>query len=535
MNKQKGISSIVVMVAMLVMAVALPVTTKLVQQSQENRSSAAVTDTCSTVHPGGVCSDISNCPTSSFKIYKNDGTCKSNPSSSYQCCVYDGGCNKTCPSGTVQTGKTCTTGTRDDSTCKNINSGVSGCASALNCCDCKTTTSIPKDGSCGTAKYTCSSGTVSNQSETSSAYTWRCNGVNGGLSSGTCTFKKSTTAVDTCSTVHPGGVCSDISNCPTSSFKIYKDDGTCKSNSSSSYQCCVYDGGCNKDCPSGTVQTGKTCTTGTRDDSTCKNINDGVSGCASKLTCCDCKTNVNTTKFWYYNITEAKCKETPSGYTDSSACQNEFLASTKGKTTGQYCYGNESDCQTNYKSDPTVPSTTTYTCSDKACSANYGCMRNEVYTSSTADCKNPIGTPNRIYDVNCSPISDAVLATLGKDNGNNDACKTTTACPANEKRCSVNVLQKCKADGTGWEADTDCGTLGCNSTTKACNTKCDSIPSSCESKNFIGYKAEGDFNCNGTVDINDFNLWKGWFNADKEQCGSITDFSIWKNAFNKSN
>ena len=38
MNKQKGITSIAVMIIMLVLAIALPVTTRLVQQNQENRS-----------------------------------------------------------------------------------------------------------------------------------------------------------------------------------------------------------------------------------------------------------------------------------------------------------------------------------------------------------------------------------------------------------------------------------------------------------------------------------------------------------------
>jgi len=42
MNKQKGIASLVIMIAMLIMAVALPITTKLVQQTQENRSKAAI-------------------------------------------------------------------------------------------------------------------------------------------------------------------------------------------------------------------------------------------------------------------------------------------------------------------------------------------------------------------------------------------------------------------------------------------------------------------------------------------------------------
>ena len=41
MNKQKGIVSTLAVVMMLVMAVALPITTKLVQQNQENRSNAA--------------------------------------------------------------------------------------------------------------------------------------------------------------------------------------------------------------------------------------------------------------------------------------------------------------------------------------------------------------------------------------------------------------------------------------------------------------------------------------------------------------
>ena len=45
MNKQKGISQIVVMIIMLVLAIALPVTTRLVQKSQENRSKATAAGT----------------------------------------------------------------------------------------------------------------------------------------------------------------------------------------------------------------------------------------------------------------------------------------------------------------------------------------------------------------------------------------------------------------------------------------------------------------------------------------------------------
>ena len=119
-------------------------------------------------------------------------------------------------------------------------------------------------------------------------------------------------------------------------------------------------------------------------------------------------------------------------------------------------------------------------------------MRNGVFTSSTADCSTPIGTVNRTYDASCPRISDDVLNTLGSS-GNNDACQTTTACTA------------------------------------------DDIPTTCKDKDFTAYKSSGDFNCNGTVDIIDFNIWKGWYNADKEKCGALTDFNIWKDAFNKSN
>ncbi len=45
MNKQKGIASIAVIVVLL-MVVALPITIKLVQQVQENRSKATVENVC---------------------------------------------------------------------------------------------------------------------------------------------------------------------------------------------------------------------------------------------------------------------------------------------------------------------------------------------------------------------------------------------------------------------------------------------------------------------------------------------------------
>ncbi|MDD4136014.1 MAG: hypothetical protein PHN66_03020, partial [Candidatus Shapirobacteria bacterium] len=51
-------------------------------------------------------------------------------------------------------------------------------------------------------------------------------------------------------------------------------------------------------------------------------------------------------------------------------------------------------------------------------SANYGCMRNGVYTSSTADCSTPIGTVTRTYDASCPKR-------YGAGGGNDDACPAT--------------------------------------------------------------------------------------------------------------
>ena len=47
---------------------------------------------------------------------------------------------------------------------------------------------------------------------------------------------------------------------------------------------------------------------------------------------------------------------------------------------------------------------------------------------------------------------------------------TTLVCISGEKRCSDNILQKCNSTGTGWDNETVCGNIGCNSTTKTCNT-----------------------------------------------------------------
>ena len=74
MNKQKGISQIVVMIIMLVLAIALPLTTSLVKKSQENRSKAASMN-CAFVNNNGIIGGtLSTGDKKDGELYKGDIT-----------------------------------------------------------------------------------------------------------------------------------------------------------------------------------------------------------------------------------------------------------------------------------------------------------------------------------------------------------------------------------------------------------------------------------------------------------------------------
>jgi len=122
-----------------------------------------------------------------------------------------------------------------------------------------------------------------------------------------------------------------------------------------------------------------------------------------------------------------------------------------------------------------------YDCTAKACSNNYGCMRNGDFKSSTEDCANPIGTVNRTYDENCPKRN-------GAGGGNDDNCKN------------------------------------------------DNTSSTCTKKSL------GDANCDGKVNENDYNIWirelqktDTTVTADFNSDGAVdgTDFSIWNKNLEK--
>lgn len=319
-------------------------------------------------------------------------------------------------------------------------------------------------------------------------------------------------------TVYVNGVCksssstyASLSACNASPPKdnCYDSLALCKATTDPS-------GFCSGSCSSvGKTHTGE-CGSGYT-ESNCSNILDEACNTVwkTKLTCCTCTKKITTPTCpqklrYYFDKTSQSCKSAlASGICDTSNCGGDYT-----------CYEKEKDCTDVYGK----------------CGSAAG---HDASSVPTVDSLCSTGSPSSVVDkstfyqwscVGSGGSSSAALCNASKT--------TTTTCTANETKCLGTQPQVCNSTGTAWVNNgNDCGTSGCNSTTKLCNTTtaCDSIPSTCNGKNFLNYKGEGDFNCSDGVDIIDFNLWKGWYNAGKENCGAIADFTNWKTAFNKSN
>ncbi len=241
MNKQKGIASFAIMVAMLVMAVALPVTTKLVQQTQENRSKASGT----TIAKG-----VQTCV--GDKIVK---------------CASDGGCDTATPglylwtelSNCANAGLTC-----------KIENGVPACvtkskpifstvANGTKVCLGKVVYTCNTEGGCDTA--------------VPGGYFW-IKGADCGLltdydcvngecvrNGGNPTIKPTVTipATSTCSSSN--GVCTDLQTCITSGRTEIKSVTGCTGSNiccqeNVDAKCASYKGSCNIGLPSNLVNNG---------------------------------------------------------------------------------------------------------------------------------------------------------------------------------------------------------------------------------------------------------------------------------------
>lgn len=107
----------------------------------------------------------------------------------------DGSCGSTrftCSSGVINTGYYTDTTTQYRWRCDGLNGGTNSGACTSN---------IPVDGVCGTTHYTCDSGTSNSSAftDTASEYRWQCDGQHGGSDSDLCTEAKHTfTCGNTC-------------------------------------------------------------------------------------------------------------------------------------------------------------------------------------------------------------------------------------------------------------------------------------------------------------------------------------------------
>lgn len=208
-SKNKIKSELGLLIVLVILGVSLFISTKLVQNNQENRSQAAVTGksdkgctnlkgTCilstSTKNVGSVCKTTDN-KTGTIK----SRLCLSNSLPNYQCCVPDGKCaNKY-----VNSNAACLQGIKNDNppdlymktdgTNGNINNGQRieyrwSCGTNNKCVQ-----KIKINGSCGSAVNQCKSGRYLNITDSTTRTLWVCKGINGGSDSSTCYKAKPTT------------------------------------------------------------------------------------------------------------------------------------------------------------------------------------------------------------------------------------------------------------------------------------------------------------------------------------------------------
>jgi hypothetical protein len=392
MNKQRGIAQIAVMIIMLVLAVALPVTTKLVQQSQENRGKA--TDATPTCPSGWVHNDagsISKCPSGAV----TGKTCDS-----VATCNALGGLGYINPTNYGFTCAECTTSTQT-STCSS-NNGVcvesfSSMTSGVKC------TTGGKEGitdtslSCGTAGQVCCKDlnliSICSDSEINK---YKCTG--GRLYQ--CTKDKVWGTVVDCECNSAGDACmvggqdSDKDACTDSELSKYKCTGgklyqctkdkiwgflvDCQCNSAGTAcmvaqdldKACTDKGGVCDYWESSNV--GSSCNSGTG------KIENGL--CMNKPTdlnyrCCVPSSGGTTTtsKYYFYikpiNGKEGYCKETNSSYIDKASCVDsvKLAYDQKGIPTSGECYQDDNECMAS--NTVTGGGGTTSSCSSANCTS----------------------------------------------------------------------------------------------------------------------------------------------------------------------
>jgi len=234
-NRKNGFSQILILIIISFLAIALPITTKLVQKSQENRSSAATktvydclkgssqgvrtvgtyssSGACSSACSGGACKsrtvtvEDAKPPTCSY-TYSTWGACVNGVQNRNITSRSPDGCS----GGSPVLNQNCTPEATD-------NTKIAGrCGSGINKCETGTLVDLADEtayykwkcgitvctytkqkinGYCGSANNSCTGGTLRDDADTSANYVWTCLGVNGG-NNASCS--KAKTVVDGCGT-----------------------------------------------------------------------------------------------------------------------------------------------------------------------------------------------------------------------------------------------------------------------------------------------------------------------------------------------
>jgi hypothetical protein len=213
LNREKGIASSVGLIIMGVLVVALPVSTKLVQRSQENRSSAAGVG-----QYGESCVSNSDCKSGYCTIGSNFLRKVCSVRSSDKACNSLGGtCNASYTKGKDNTGEVCITDKGLEGTVF-LNLCLSSESSVFRCCvpvnnnygepPAPDPITIGIDGVCGKKPNSCEKGIFKPSDNVVGlhTYTWRCEGIDGGKSI-TCRANKDKTPVPDPITIGVDGVC----------------------------------------------------------------------------------------------------------------------------------------------------------------------------------------------------------------------------------------------------------------------------------------------------------------------------------------
>lgn len=576
--KRKGFAQIALMIALLLMAIAVPVATRLVQQNQTNQGRAALAEPCKAC-AGTVCKTIASPPNCS----STENECNNNANCGGVVPTIKPAATNTPRPAATNTPKPAACGTLNETCCNggSCNSGLY-CASSRTCKPYVTSiptvapTSVPAGW---TGKYCGANGSICTISLPPVCGLTTCNGI-GLVCKGVYGFAK----CDSVPTPTLAGDCGQLYN---------------------RHLACA----CNA---------GIQCTSGycAGTPGTCKVLPPTSTPKPTNKCCCDaygmnCHTSAGSCDFGYWLNEKSKCStviptSTPKPTTNptciadgnettmaSKCClrvmyrdpgDNTLVCGAKPTTkpttfpaciatSGQYCANGSASCTdkgnsivagscagTGFVCCKSVTSATpTLACNSETCVLSCGTNGKKATCGNNGICVCEVIPP-----LTPTPISNSsgpVIPVVTDPPGNSSMCPEVEACPNSSQK---NLLQNCTPpDSDGTSNDILCNTAGrkesCGGKNYCCPSRgaaWTSDMSKCITSNKCtqcagkpNAKKTGDGDCNGKTDLNDASIWrvefeegelgtasKNTWKSDFDCDGKVTlnDISIWRENFRKS-